>query len=280
MNRVSLPHTIKPNYNNLIINVGKRSPYQIAKPDNNNFNNADISSTPNISYPMKSAYNTIIPLNIFQTWYTKNLPPQMNNAVNTIKVNNPAFTHYLYDDNDCRNFIKDNFSSKILNAYDQLVPGAYKADLWRYCILYKMGGIYLDIKYRPVAGFKFINLTEKEHWVLDADKNGIYNALLVCLPGNSVLWYAINQIAENVKNRYYGRSSLEPTGPQLLSKYFSKNDKMKFDMYHSWFLNHTNRFIFFNNYAIFRQYDGYNQECGNERAPHYSNLWNIRSIYR
>ena len=33
-------------------------------------------------------------------------------------------------------------------AYDRLIPTAFKADLWRYCVLYKYGGVYLDVKYR------------------------------------------------------------------------------------------------------------------------------------
>ena len=112
-----------------------------------------------VPYPIKQHYNTVIPLNIYQTWHTKDLPKFMKKTVDNIIKNNPAFKHYLFDDNDCRNFIKDNFDVTVLNAFDSLIPGAYKADLWRYCVLYKNGGIYLDIKYEPVNGFKFINLT-------------------------------------------------------------------------------------------------------------------------
>ena len=31
-------------------------------------------------------------------------------------------------------------------AYDCLRPASYKADLWRYCVLYTHGGIYLDVE--------------------------------------------------------------------------------------------------------------------------------------
>ena len=60
----------------------------------------------------------------------------------------------------------------------------------------------MDIKYRPLNNFRFITMTEKEHWVLDADKNGVYNALMVCKPKNEILLKAINKIVENVKNKY------------------------------------------------------------------------------
>lgn len=232
-------------------------------------------------YPIKQYYNSLIPLNIYQTWHTKTLPPLMQKTVNNIKKNNPIFNYELFDDNDCRNFILNNFNKEILNAFDNLIPGAYKADLWRYCVLYKKGGIYLDIKYEPANNFKFINLTENEHWVLDMDKRGIYNALMVCKPNNSILLKAIYKIVENVKNKFYGNSSLEPTGPLMLEKLFSVSEKNNFDMYHDIYLTFNNRFIFFKNYIVFKSYNNYIQEHNNnKKVDHYSVLWKKRQIYK
>lgn len=234
-----------------------------------------------LPYPMKMYYKTIIPLNIFQTWHTKNLPEKMRKNMELIKTNNPAFNYYLYDDDDCYNFIKENYKADVLDAFNTLIPGAYKADLWRYCVLYKLGGVYLDIKYKPLNNFKFINLTEKEHWVLDLDKNGIYNAVMVCLPNNQILKKAIDKVVENVKNRYYGGSPLDPTGPGLLSHLFSAEDKNNFDMYHDYYENFNNRLVFYNNYIIFKSYNGYIEEHGsNQKREHYSILWGRNKIYR
>jgi mannosyltransferase OCH1-like enzyme len=244
-------------------------------------NVCNINRNLKIPYPIKQYYNTVIPLKIYQTWHTKNLPPLMSNSVNKIKINNPAFNHYLFDDDDCRNFIKNNFSLEILNAYDTLIPGAYKADLWRYCILYKNGGIYIDIKYEPVNHFKFINLNEKEHWVLDADKNGIYNALMICKPNNPILLKAINKTVQHVNNRYYGNCPLDPTGPTMLAQFFSNAEKNNFDMYHSWVLSFENRYIYFNNYLVFKSYKGYLDEYNhNKKSEYYSSLWSARKIYK
>jgi mannosyltransferase OCH1-like enzyme len=234
-----------------------------------------------IPYPLKRYYNPVIPLNIYQTWHTKNLPPLMKNSVNKIINSNPRFNYKLFDDDDCRNFIKDNFDENVLNAFDSLIPGAYKADLWRYCILYKNGGVYLDIKYAPVNGFKFINLIEKEHWVLDMDKNGIYNALMVCKPNNEILLRAINKVVDNVKNKFYGSNCLHPTGPIMLAEFFTQSDKNMFDMYHDIYQSVENRFIFFNGYIIFKNYNDYlNEQRNNEKVSHYSGLWGSRNIYR
>ena len=107
---------------------------------------------------LKEHYDIKIPLNIFQTWHSKILPVGMAQSVLMIKKLNPRFKYFLFDDNDCLEFIKNNYDENVLNAYNSLIPGAYKADLWRYCILYKKGGLYLDIKYRPLDNFCFVNL--------------------------------------------------------------------------------------------------------------------------
>ena len=144
---------------------------------------------------MNSTNSINIPLNIFQTYHTLDLPPRMRKSVNKLIKNNPEFTHYLYDDDDCRKFIKNNFPSNVVNAFDKLIPGAYKADLWRYCVLYIHGGIYLDIKYCCVNNFKLIELTQKEHFVKDRQLNGIngiYQALMVHKPYSQVLHTCIS----------------------------------------------------------------------------------------
>ena len=221
-----------------------------------------------------------IPPNIFQTWESKKIPPLMLQNILLIVRNNPKFRYYLFDDNDCQKFIKDNFSEEILNTYNNLIPGAYKADLWRYCILYKMGGIYIDIKYRPINGFKLYNLLEKEHWVLDIDNKNIYNAIMVCKPGNQILLNAINKIVENVKNKYYGNSPFEPTGPALLEKFFFIEEKNNFDMKHILYGdNDYEKVVQYNSNNIFSCYPGYFKEREYSLKKHYSNLWQEKGIY-
>ena len=232
-------------------------------------------------YKNKTKYDIKIPANIFQTWYTKILPPKMYKSIQQIKNTNPGFKYYLYDDNDCREFIEKNFNDDVLNAYDRLIPGAYKADLWRYCILYKLGGIYLDIKYIPVNNFKFINLLETEHWTLDNDKIGIYNALMVCNPNNELLLNAINQIVVNVKTKFYGHCFLEPTGPKLLACYFKEKEKVNLDTKHILMGNKDyDKYITFNEFTILRCYPGYlNEREKYSKKKHYSVLWKERKIY-
>lgn len=205
--------------------------------------------------------NSIIPLNLFQTWYTLNLPPKMRENVEILKKQNPEFTHYLYDDAMCRKFIEYNFDEDVVYAFDKLKPGAFKADLWRYCVLYIKGGIYLDIKYHCINNFKLINLTDKEYWVKDREqfnKNGIYQAFMVCLPRNNILKKCIDEIIQNCKYSIYYNDNLyealDYTGPGLLANHFKTNYINNFA------LNFNGKLILFNGKPILGCYSEYRND--------------------
>ncbi len=234
-------------------------------------------------YKLKYNYNPIIPLKIFQTWHTKNLPPKMKERVEKLKDTNPRFEHFLFDDNDCREFIKNNFTDDILNAYDKLIPGAYKADLWRYCVLYINGGIYMDIKLKCINGFRLIELTENNHYVKDRiSPLSIYNALIVCQKGSPFLWKAIYRIVFNVENKIYGKSPLEPTGPVMMGNIILKNKLTpNIDLTHykdGGYIIYKNRFI------ISTEYPEYNEErthtYNSLNTNRYDVLWVNRQIYK
>jgi mannosyltransferase OCH1-like enzyme len=227
----------------------------------------------------------IIPLNLFQTWQTKtNLPPRMQESIETLVLDNPEFKYYLFDDDDCREYVKNNYDSHILEAYDTLKPGAYKADLWRYCILYKLGGIYLDIKYQCVRGFKLVSLVEEEHFVRDMYNTenlvGVYNAFMVCSPGNEIMMKCINKVVENVKMRYYGDNSLMVTGPRMMINLFTLYDKRKLDeMYHTDDVL-SEYYIVYKGVYILKIYTGYRMEQKNTQfKSHYGELWDKKDIY-
>ena len=225
--------------------------------------------------------NSEIPLHIYQTWHSNQLPKYMQECVDKLKKDNPEFEYHFYDDNQCREYIKDNFNKDVLHAFDKLIPGAFKADLWRYCILYKKGGIYVDIKYQCENNFKFIQLTHKEYFVKDIpiySRQGIYNALLICKAGNNILLNCINKIVENVKNKYYGINPLEVTGPLLMSYYFTPLELNKMELKHV--IENGNYYIKQNDKKILKIYPQYRSEQKlYQNNKYYADLWHSRKIY-
>jgi len=237
-----------------------------------------------VTYPLKPNYKSVIPLHLYTCWHNKDLPPLMKQNYDFMKNSNPKITFHLYDEDECRDFIKTHFKKDVLDAYDRLIPCAYKADLWRYCVLFINGGIYMDIKYSCVNGFKLIALTEKEHFVKDRPENCIYNALISVLPKNIKLFSCIRQIVENVKNKYYGHDALHPTGPRLLGKYFSEEETKNIPLYFQTIeINNiiNEYYIVFNDRIVLRQYKGYRDEqLKTQKNLYYSKLWDNKNIYK
>ena len=236
------------------------------------------------AFHLKPSYKSIIPLHLYTCWHTKDLPPLMKANYDLLVQGNPKIKFHLFDEDDCRKFISDNLDEEVLNAYDRLIPCAYKADLWRYCILYINGGIYMDIKYQCANGFKFISLTEKEHFVKDRPIWCIYNALIVSLPKNEILLKCIKQIVKNVNNNYYGDSPLQPTGPRLLGSFFKEEQINELNMYfkETEVENKINEFyIIYNDTIILKYYNGYRQEQSKyQKNIYYTDLWNNKNIYK
>ena len=215
-----------------------------------------------------------IPKHIFQTWHTLELPTRMRNITTLLQELNPEFKYFLYDDTMCRDFIIEYFDNDVLYAFDTLIPGAYKSDLWRLCILYVYGGIYLDIKYINAPNFKFIELLDKEYFVRDYHY-GVYQALLICLPKNEILMKCIHSIIQNVKNESYLTGPLDITGPQLMNRYFTRSQINNLE------LQLNNYHIELNNIPILYGYSEYKSEQSkNELYPHYSIMWLNKQVYK
>ena len=154
------------------------------------------------------------------------LSPSLIERSNTIKTLFTNINYQLYTNQTLYSFIKDNYNSDVLEAYEKLVPYAYKADLGRYCIINKLGGWYFDIgMYTSSKNLHFdLHFTNLDMVCFCQDATDYVNSWCVCnaafysKPNNPVLIKAIDLIVQNCKNNYYGRTPLCPTGPTLFGR--------------------------------------------------------------
>lgn len=91
--------------------------------------------------------NDTIPKNIFQTHKSIkyiNSQPKIKYAISSWLKHTKDFNYFFYNDCMCDKFIKENFDENVYKAYSMLPMVVMKSDLWRYCVIYKYGGIYAD----------------------------------------------------------------------------------------------------------------------------------------
>jgi hypothetical protein len=163
-----------------------------------------------------------IPKFIHQTFESLVVPKPLAQCAQQWRNLNPDYTWMYWTSKDRRNFIRDNFDSNVLDAYDSLYPGAFKADLWRCCAVYIYGGVYADIKLFPLVSLnQMISPQDDLILTLDFRTYGImerwwYNAFFAFPPKHQLIKAILDRIVQNVHQRMLPRGPvriLDITGP-------------------------------------------------------------------
>lgn len=130
---------------------------------------------------------------------------------------NPGNTFRTYGVETGRDFV-ERHCPIALRAYDALVPLAFKADVFRYCALWSLGGVYIDddiCMSVPLRAFESVpadavlmqddfDITYfPETWWPYAYRSGVWNAFMIVR-------------TRRVLSRDMGTHPLALTGPRLL----------------------------------------------------------------
>lgn len=92
-----------------------------------------------------------IPRLLHQTWVCRPvslLPERITNNIKHLQELNPTWQYQLWEDESVEAFIKGEYGEEIWHYYTRISSryGAAKADFFRYLLIYRLGGVYLDIK--------------------------------------------------------------------------------------------------------------------------------------
>lgn len=231
-----------------IDNISKKFPKDILHPLDTKIELPEISSS-DIN-PPKILHRTYIDSQKAQK-YQKCLDKSLKT--------NPYLEHRFYSDQDIEEYIQLYYSERIYNAYKSLNPayGPARSDFFRYLVLYREGGLYLDIKSCVISDIsKLFESTGKlivsqgrnskdihpfgmipssvnsYDWSLFSGIDcGEYNNWhIISSPGHPVLGKVIQQIVSNIekgKDSYkYGEYSvLVLTGPIMFTRVIEKYKK-------------------------------------------------------
>ena len=76
------------------------------------------------------------------------LPAIVQTHIQDLTDRNPDWTHTVYEDGDVLDYIQRHFGSEVFNTVLTICPGygVVLADVFRYLVMYREGGVYLDIK--------------------------------------------------------------------------------------------------------------------------------------
>jgi mannosyltransferase OCH1-like enzyme len=131
---------------------------------------------------------------------------------------NSGWSHHLYDDNEMAEFIRVHFPGRVYAAFSSLAIGAARADIWRYCVLYKYGGVYLDIDADITAPLDKLIRIDDEAIITREQVSGLFNQwILIFSRGHPLLKAIIDECVENVISRA-SNNILHLTGSTVFSQ--------------------------------------------------------------
>ena len=168
-----------------------------------------------------------IPRIIYQTFKTAQVTPSMFAAVNSWIERNPDYGYEFFDDERMADYVASfpcsGFSfdhAGLLRAMRRIRPGAGKADLFRYLVIYERGGVYMDIDtfcITPLQRF----VEPADDLVSGLGQRGDFHqwGLIYC-PRHPFLKRTIENAVANILNKSFApgyRNSLEGiAGPPCL----------------------------------------------------------------
>jgi mannosyltransferase OCH1-like enzyme len=140
----------------------------------------------------------LVPARLVQTWKTLDLGA-LAPIARTWREWNPGFAYTLFDDAACAALI-DRFGARVASAYARIGPGAFRADLWRYCELYANGGVYVDVDTVCLgAVYDALDPTASLAVPVDLDPTNLFNAFVAAAPEHPVMRMCIDAVVENVE---------------------------------------------------------------------------------
>lgn len=243
---------------------------------------------------------------MFRTSFQKydELSPFLKNHLEKCQKMNLGIHQIYFSDVDIETFIKNHYP-QFWEDYDVLIPGAFKADLWRLLILYKFGGIYCDFGHLFLKPLDDVIDRENDELILVRDQkingkyNAIHNAFIACYPRHPFIKHAIDDVIDNIRKRMYGKNPLDITGPRCLGKSLNKYMKKASSLseFHTGYQSmldgklyilqltypyiHVSSINDESNRFIQTKFSGYKDIMYRQRkTPHYDVYWHKRMVYK
>ena len=199
-----------------------------------------------------------IPKNIFQTHKSQEFIDnniKLKHLQNSWKVNTD-YNHYFYDNDACDKFMKEEFSD-IYHVYNNLPLPVMKADMWRYCIIYKYGGIYADADTIHVKNYELDDIFNIDSYLVGVPENETHMCqwIFAAPKGSPILKSVIDLIVERSEDENKGDSFIHyKTGPCVftdgIENWLKNNNLETYENKLKYINNYRNKNLFIHYYEF------------------------------
>lgn len=159
-----------------------------------------------------------IPKIIHQTFKTDKLPFITRWHISGFRKRNPEYSYEFYDDDRIASFLQEHFDDEVFRQYQRLNIGAAKADFFRYAVLLKVGGIYVDLD-SSINGRLSDFIEADDTAVISREQNpGLFvQWALVYAANHPFMQRTMDMMLDNIRHNRYPHDVHKMTGPQVYS---------------------------------------------------------------
>lgn len=142
-------------------------------------------------YPYENDYKQNIPKYIIQTGFKPfNELISINIYSEIWKAYNPEYKYYYFSDDNCFQYMRKVYGNKIADRWNSIRYGAVRADIFRVCIIFNIGGVYVDMGTYPYVPLK--DIIKPETLLLltrgkDSMAGSIFNAFFASVPQHNMI---------------------------------------------------------------------------------------------
>jgi mannosyltransferase OCH1-like enzyme len=155
-----------------------------------------------------------IPKLIHLIWVGSPFPKKYQKFLESWRSFHPDWTIRLWTDAEVEDFHMEN-----KQAFDEASNKGQKSDIWRYEILYRYGGLYVDTDFQCLQSFDDLHKScEFYAGCIGLDQPWVINALIGAKPNHPLMRACIDRLELFSKNPYDFEKIMDETGPYYLTR--------------------------------------------------------------
>jgi mannosyltransferase OCH1-like enzyme len=135
---------------------------------------------------------------------------------------NPGYQIEYFDDRRMEQWIRDHAAERVKKCFFMISIGAMRADLWRYAILEKNGGIYLDVD-SIITGCLDTLIRDTDTCVISRENcPGVFvQWMLIFAANHPILKRVIDMVCDRIEHHgtapYTWEEVIATTGPRVFT---------------------------------------------------------------
>lgn len=171
---------------------------------------------PQIADSIPTTDHSQIPKQIWQYWDRVPVPDAVSETMASWRKSS-GYRHCVLSRKDARDFLRTEFGSAHVKAFNMANSVTEECDFLRLCLLFAKGGVYADADDRLIGDLERLRRAGRGLLLFREPFGAIANNLMLSRPGHPLMQIAVNMALDSLLARE-NDSTWSKTGPGLMTR--------------------------------------------------------------